>query len=87
MATAIETGQPALVCQPQTDLRIRQDLAEQLGITTALAVPVNLDGALVGALMVLNRLDGTPFSDTEEQALMDYGQTVAGEMGGYMRSA
>ncbi|TVP64041.1 MAG: GAF domain-containing protein [Leptolyngbya sp. LCM1.Bin17] len=73
----LESGQAALVCNPQTDVRIRQDLAEQLGITTALAVPVKHNGALVGALMVLNRLDGTEFTQTEEQALMDYAETVA----------
>jgi GAF domain-containing protein len=74
----LASGQAALVCNPQTDIRIRQDLAEQLGITTALAVPIKQDGALVGALMVLNRLDGSPFTELEEQALVQYAETVAG---------
>lgn len=77
----LESGQAALVCNPQTDVRIRQDLAEQLGITTALAVPVNHNGALVGALMVLNRLDGAEFTPADEQALAHYGETVAGVIG------
>lgn len=73
----LESGQAALVCNPQTDVRIRQDLAEQLGITTALAVPVEHDGALVGALMVLNRRDGVDFTTAEEHALVQYAKTVA----------
>jgi len=73
----LESGQAALVCNPQTDVRIRQDLAEQLGITTALAVPIEHDGALVGALMVLNRRDGENFTATEEHALMQYAETVS----------
>jgi GAF domain-containing protein len=77
----LESGQPALVCNPQTDVRIRQDLAQQLGITTALAVPINHNGALIGALMVLNRLDGTEFTPADEQALVQYAETVAGAIG------
>jgi GAF domain-containing protein len=73
----LESGQAALVCNPQTDVRIRQDLAEQLCITTALAVPVKQDGALVGALMVLNRLDGKEFTPADEQALVHYAETIA----------
>lgn len=73
----LESGQSALVCHPQTDVRIRQDLAEQLGITTALAVPVHHDGTLVGALMVLNRRDGTEFTPAAERALVDYAKTVS----------
>ncbi|WP_160299573.1 GAF domain-containing protein [Leptolyngbya iicbica] len=72
----LASGKAALVCHPQTDVRIRQDLAEQLGITTALAVPVTDNGILVGALMALNRLDGQPFTQAEEQALMSYAETV-----------
>ena len=73
----LEAGQTALVCNPQTDVRIRQDLVEQLGITTALAVPVKHDGALVGAIMVLNRLDGTEFTAAEEHALVQHAETIA----------
>ena len=73
----LESGQSALVCTPQTDVRIRQDLAEQLGITTALAVPLTLDSALIGALMVLNRFDGKAFTQVDEQALEIYANQVA----------
>jgi GAF domain-containing protein len=79
----LESGQPALVCHPQTDVRIRQDLAEQLGITSAIAVPVKHDGALVGALMVLNRRDGKEFTPADEQALVEY----AGAIGGAINNA
>lgn len=77
----LESGQAALVCNPQTDVRIRQDLAEQLGITTALAVPVKHKGALIGALMVLNRLDGEEFTSADEQTLVQYAETVAEAIG------
>ena len=73
----LKSGQPALVCNPQTDVRIRQDLAEQLGITTALAVPIKHVGVLVGALMVLNRLDGIEFTPVDEKALVQYAEMVS----------
>ena len=74
----LQSGQSALVCQPQTDVRIRQDLAEQLDITTALAVPVKYNGAVVGALMVLNRRDGEAFTPAAKQALADYAGAISG---------
>ena len=75
--TVLESVEAALVCHPQTDVRIRQDLAEQLGIATALAVPVTHNDLLVGALMALNRLDGQLFTPVEVQALTGYAETVA----------
>ena len=75
--TVLESGQSALVCQPQTDLRIRQDLAEKMGITTALAVPLQAEDTLIGALMVLNQLEGKPFTEQDEQTLLQYATTVA----------
>jgi GAF domain-containing protein len=72
-----ESGQAALVCNPKTDVRIRQDLAQQMGITTALAVPIEREGVLVGALMALNRLNGQEFTPVEEHALLVYAEAIA----------
>mgnify|MGYP005754491631 CR=1 FL=1 len=77
---AFNSGQSELVCQTQGDLRVRQDLAEALNITTALAVPVKHQGKLLGALMVLNRTDGSAFDETAQAQLETYADEVAVEI-------
>jgi GAF domain-containing protein len=74
---AFSSGQSELVCQTQGDLRIRQDLAEALGIETALAVAVIHHGELLGALMVLNRCDGSAFDELAAAELANYAEAVA----------
>lgn len=74
---AFTSGQPELVCQVYQDLRVRQDIAEALGITTALAVPISRQGVLKGALMVLNRQGGTAFDETDQTRLAAYAATLA----------
>jgi GAF domain-containing protein len=76
---AFQGQQPVLVCQTAGDQRVRQDHAQALGITTALAVPLLHQGQLLGALMVLNRNDGTPFDQTAEQQLNDYANQVVNQ--------
>lgn len=73
---ALASGQPELVCQTQGDLRIRQDIAEALGITTALAVSISREGELLGALMVLNRQDDRAFDEAARDRLAAYAQEV-----------
>lgn len=74
---AFDSGQAERVCQTQGDVRVRQDIAEALGINTALAVPIIREGAILGALMVLNRQDGQPFDEDAQNKLTAYAQTVA----------
>ncbi|MDV3002467.1 MAG: hypothetical protein N5P05_004122 (plasmid) [Chroococcopsis gigantea SAG 12.99] len=69
-------GEPVLVCQTRGDTRIRQDIAQALGIETALGVPVYLEGKLLAVLMVLNRVDGKLFDDSDRTILMDYATTL-----------
>jgi GAF domain-containing protein len=78
---AFQGQQPVLVCQTQGDNRVRQDHAQAMGIETALAVPLLHQGQLLGALMVLNRIDGTPFDQPAEQELMEYANQVASDPG------
>ena len=71
------SGQPELVCQTQGDLRIRQDIAVALGITTALAVPIAREGQLLWALMGLNRQDGSAFDEVDRDRLAAYAQEAS----------
>jgi GAF domain-containing protein len=74
---AFQGRQPVLVCQTKGDLRVRQDMAEALGIETALAVPILHKDKLQGALMVLNRIDGADYDQAAEQLLADYADKIA----------
>lgn len=74
---AFQSHQPVLVCQARGDSRVRQDYVKALGIETALAVPLYGEGKLLGALMVLNRTDGSEFDEMAERILADYANQVA----------
>ncbi len=75
--TAFQGYQPVLVCSTEGDSRVRQDYAKALGIQTALAVPLYYEGRLLGALMALNRTDGSQFDEEAEQVLADYASEAA----------
>ncbi|WP_448573565.1 GAF domain-containing protein [Trichothermofontia sp.] len=75
-----QSQSPVLVCQASLDSRVRQDYVAAWGIETALAVPIVHTGQLIGALMVLNRLDGQPFDATAEQQLQTYAQAIAPQL-------
>jgi GAF domain-containing protein len=62
------------------DLRVRQDHATEMGISTALGVPVVHDGRPFAVLMALNRTDGQSFGEDDETALNAYAETVAGPL-------
>jgi GAF domain-containing protein len=62
------------------DLRVRQDHATEMGITTALGVPVVHDGRPFAVLMALNRADGGSFGEDDEAALNAYAGEVAGTL-------
>ena len=66
-----------LVCRTEGDSRVRQDHVKALGIETALAVPLYYEGRLLGALMAMNRNDGSLFDEKAERVLTDYAQEIA----------
>ncbi|WP_421659497.1 GAF domain-containing protein [Leptothermofonsia sp. ETS-13] len=66
-----------MVCQTGGDSRVRQDQVKALDIETALAVPLIHEGRLLGALMVLNRMNGTPYDQDAEQALIELAESAA----------
>lgn len=74
--TAIESNCPILVTETAGDPRIRQDYVQSLGIYTALAVPLRDRGKLWGAIMALNRIDGSLFDEKAEKLLIDYASEV-----------
>ena len=74
--TAIESNCPILVTKTDGDNRVRQDYVKSLGIYTALAVPLQYQGKLLGVIMALNRIDGSLFDEQAEKLLTDYGNEV-----------
>ena len=82
--TAFQGYQPVLVCRTEGDSRVRQDQAKALGIETALAMPLYYESKLLGALMVLNRNDGSPFDEEAERALAVYASEAALEVYHYL---
>lgn len=82
--TAFAGNNPVLICQTQGDPRVRQDWAQSLGITTALAVPLYDAGELVGALMALNRRDRQAFDAAAEQVWADYAPEAASRVRDYL---
>lgn len=75
--TAFGGYQPVLVCRTEGDSRVRQDHVKALAIETALAVPLYYEGKLLGALMAMNRNDGSLFDEQAERVLADYAKEVA----------
>lgn len=75
--TAFQGHQPVLVCRTEGDSRVRQDHAKALGIETALAVPLYYEGKLLGALMAMNRMDGSLFDETAQEVLDTYAEEAA----------
>ncbi len=75
--TAIESNCPILVTKAAGDPRVRQDYVQSLGIYTALAVPLYHQGKLLGAIMALNRIDGSLFDEQAEKILADYAAEVS----------
>lgn len=74
--TAIESNCPILVTKTAGDSRVRQDYVKSLGIYTAVAVPFQNQGQLLGAIMALNRIDGSLFDEEAEKLLADYADQV-----------
>ncbi|WP_448561526.1 GAF domain-containing protein [Trichothermofontia sp.] len=81
-----QSHSPVLVCQAPLDTRVRQDYVAAFGLQTALAVPIIHAGQLLGALMVLNRVDGQPFDATTEQQLQTYAQAIASRLAASLHS-
>ena len=75
--TAFQGHQPVLVCRTEGDSRVRQDHAKVLGIETALAVPLYYEGKLLGALMAMNRMDGSLFDEKAQEVLATYAEEAA----------
>lgn len=78
--TAFQGSCPVLVEETKGDLRVRQDYVDAWGIKTALATPLFFQGQLWGALMALNRLDGKPFNETDQQKLVNYVAMISDQL-------
>ncbi len=82
--TAFVNQEPVLVCQTKGDSRVRQDHAELLNIESALAVSLRQEGRLLGAMLLLNRADGQPFTTEDEATLKQYAPEAARQVAEYL---
>lgn len=62
------------------DPRVHQGHVIELGISTALGVPVRREGEPFAVLMALNRVDGAAFTEADESALERYADEIAGTL-------
>lgn len=76
-AIAMQGNCPILSTKTLGDTRLRQDYVKSLGINTALAVPLYAQNQLCGAIMVLNRLDGSAFDESSEEQLTEYAEEIS----------
>ncbi|ACK73256.1 putative phytochrome sensor protein [Gloeothece citriformis PCC 7424] len=74
--TAFQSSCPVLVAKTEGDERVRQDYVQAWGIKTALAIPLYNNHQLLGALMVLNRMDGSLFDSESEKILVDLANEI-----------
>lgn len=81
---AFQGYSPVLVCDTKGDNRVRQDHAELLGIKSALAAPVYHQNRLLGALLLFNKADGSPFDLSDEATLDNYARQVAPRLAEYL---
>ena len=75
---------PVLVCDTKGDDRVRQDHAELLGITSALGAPLYYQDRLLGALLLFNKADGSPFDTQDEAKLDEYAKQAAPLLAEYL---
>lgn len=76
----LEGSCPILAAEAVGDPRVHQGHAAEMGITTALGVPVFHDGHAFAVLMALNRVDGSRFAEADEGALTRYAGEIADEL-------
>lgn len=73
---AFQSTCPVLVSKTEGDSRVRQDYAQAWGIKTALAIPLYDQNELLGAFMIMNRIDGSLFDAEAEKILTDLAADV-----------
>jgi signal transduction protein with GAF and PtsI domain len=71
---------PVLAVETLGDERIHQGHTVEMGIDTALGVPVYHDGEAFAVLMALNKADRSKFSEADEAKLVDYAATIADDL-------
>lgn len=75
----VATGQAMALSNAQSDARHAREIAERIGHLprSILAVPLVLDDRAVGALELLDKVDGTSFSAGDIQALAPFADQAA----------
>lgn len=76
---AIEAGQPLIVNDVQSDPRWFKGTDQQTGFVThaMLVVPLRRGDKRIGAIQVLNKQDGTPFAEDDQNLLAAFAGPVA----------
>ena len=80
VGNVLEGGDSILAETAQGDGRVHQGHVDELGIVTALGVPVLHAGQPFAVLMALNRQDGGRFSAADERDLARYASEIEDEL-------
>jgi GAF domain-containing protein len=78
--SVLEGNCPVLAKQAVGDERIHQGHATDLGIDTALGVPVYKDDEPFAVLMAMNKVPAGEFDEADEAALTEYAAAIAGSL-------
>lgn len=77
VGTVVREGQPIIIRDAQTDKRWYRDLDDRFVTRSIIAVPMNSRGRTIGVIELLNRRDGGPFDEDDEQLLMAFAANAA----------
>lgn len=67
----VQTGEAVVVNDAHRDKRFKKDIDEALGFTTRsiLCLPLRVHDRILGAVEVINRIDGSPFTEDDVELL------------------
>ena len=79
VGTVVATGEPLVVPDTERDPRFAKEIAQAVGFPaqSILCVPMSVRDRVIGAIEVINKGDGTPFSDHDTALLTVIAQHAA----------
>lgn len=77
VGAVVREGKSVIIRDAQTDQRWYQDLDAEFVTHSIIAVPMTSRGRAIGVLQLLNRRDGAPFNEDDEQLLTAFATNAA----------
>lgn len=74
-----QTGKPLLIHDVSKDSRWHKDISESIGFQThsIACVPMKIADEIIGVVEIIDRVDGTPFQDSDLRNLMEFADLAA----------